>query len=199
MLRVEEALTDEGDRAEQRHRVAAAAATAAAERDMQAQPACGRPAGRAWGSATAPICGSSTGAETFTSALCPLKSPADGVASTVVMPVAGESRQLRRIGAQHLGRFELRPEDHAALPALGLFRGAERGRGSRRPRRRARRRCPCRSGRDRRVIPVPSITVASAGGCTVAPTASISPLRMTIVPLAIGAPAAVTSRAPLIA
>jgi hypothetical protein len=43
------------------------------------------------------------------------------------------------------------------------------------------------------------MTVASGGIATSAPTASMSPLRRTIVPVAIGAPLAVTSLAPRIA
>jgi hypothetical protein len=49
------------------------------------------------------------------------------------------------------------------------------------------------------VIPAPSITWASGGIAAFAPTASISPLRMITLPDAIGAPAAVTMRAPLMA
>ena len=37
-------------------------------------------------------------------------------------------------------------------------------------------------------MPAPSMTIASAGAATSAPTASIRPLRRTIVPVAIGAP-----------
>jgi hypothetical protein len=48
-------------------------------------------------------------------------------------------------------------------------------------------------------MPVPSMTIASDGTVTFAPTASMTPLRMTIVPFAIGAAVAVTSLAPLIA
>ena len=48
-------------------------------------------------------------------------------------------------------------------------------------------------------MPLPSMTVASAGGVTSAPTASMRPLRSTIVPDAIGLPLAVTILAPRMA
>jgi hypothetical protein len=45
-------------------------------------------------------------------------------------------------------------------------------------------------------MPAPSMMCASAGIVTDAPTASMTPSRMTMVPPSIGAPAAVTIRAP---
>src|SRR4051812_3805522 len=49
------------------------------------------------------------------------------------------------------------------------------------------------------VSPVPSITRASDGGATFAPTASMRPPRTTTVPRSIGGPDTGTTRAPVIA
>ena len=132
---------------------------------------------------------------------------------------AGDAR-LRHL-AERVARFNkvLRglvvwPQDGRALRAVGLFKRGERGAATaasatttaaarrrvlRCPRRLERRRTAMSMSPGYTVRPAPSVTMASAGIVTDAPTAWITPSRMTTEPLSMTAPETVTIFAPLIA
>ena len=129
MLRVEEALADERDRAEERHGISAAAAAALTKRerdvqrdrgphDLQAAPRIGH----------GPDLRLVERRRDVDERALALEEPSRRRGEHGSDAGRRQARQLGRVGPDDLGGLELRSEDDAALPALGILQRAERRR-----------------------------------------------------------------------